>query len=158
MNARQRALVKSTFEELRPIPKGAGLRFYGRLFELDPELRPLFGDNLENQAAMFVTVLSVAVLGLVEQGFVPTSVRELGARHERYGVEEPSYATFGEALLWTLGQLLGERFTLEVREAWSEAYETLAAAMKQSAAEAREARAAGMTGGPLAGSPPIPPP
>jgi hemoglobin-like flavoprotein len=158
MNAHQRALVKSTFEELRPIPKGAGLTFYGRLFELDPALRPLFGDNLENQAAMFVTALSVSVLGLVEQGFVPTSVRELGARHERYGVEETSYATFGEALLWTLGQLLGERFTPEVRGAWAEAYETLAAAMKQSAAEAREARAAGKSGGPLAGSSPIPSP
>jgi hemoglobin-like flavoprotein len=156
MNAHQRALVKITFEELRPIPKGAGLTFYGRLFELDPALRPLFGDNLENQAAMFVTALSVSVLGLVEQGFVPASVRELGARHERYGVEEPFYATFGEALLWTLGQLLGERFTPEVREAWSDAYETLAAAMKQSAAEAREARAAGKRGGPLPSSPPSP--
>jgi|BarGraIncu01122A_1022018.scaffolds.fasta_scaffold52949_2 hemoglobin-like flavoprotein len=156
MNAHQRALVKSTFEELRPIPKGAGLTFYGRLFELDPALRPLFGNNLESQAAMFVTALSVSVLGLAEQGFVPASVRELGARHERYGVEEPFYATFGEALLWTLGQLLGERFTPEVREAWSEAYETLAAAMKQSAAEAREARAAGKRGGPLPSSPPSP--
>jgi hemoglobin-like flavoprotein len=154
MNAHQKALVKSTFEQMRPIPKGTGLKFYGRLFELDPALRPLFGDNLENQSAMFVTVLQGAVLGLVEEGFVPASVRELGARHERYRVEEPFYATFGEALLWTLGQLLGERFTPEVREAWSDAYETIAAAMKQSAAEARKARAAGKRGGPVFSGPP----
>jgi len=154
MNAHQRALVKGTFEQIRPLPKGTGLKFYGRLFELDPSLRPLFGDNLENQSAMFVTVLQGAVLGLVEEGFVPTVVRDLGARHERYRVEEPFYETFGEALLWTIGQLLGERFTPEVREAWSDAYETVAAAMKQSAAEAREARAAGKRVGPFrAGSP-----
>ena len=143
MNAHQRALVKSTFEWLRPIPKSAGLTFYGRLFELDPALRPLFKGSLENQAAMFVTTLNLAVLGLVEEGFVPASVRELGARHASYGAEDSSYATFGEALLWTLGRLLGERFTPEVRDAWSEAYEALASAMKQSAAEARKARAAG---------------
>ena len=146
MNTRQRALVKSSFEQLRPIPKGAGLKFYGRLFELDPTLRPLFGDRLDNQAAMFVTVLSGAVLGLVEGGFVPPSIQALGARHAGYGVTGPSYKTFGEALL--------ERFTPEVREAWSDAYEALAAAMKQSAAKTREARAAGKRVGPLpTGSP-----
>lgn len=123
--------------------------FYGRLFELDPALKSLFGRSLENQATMFVTALNMVVLELVEQGFVPPSVRELGARHEAYGVTEPSYETFREALLWTLGQLLGERFTPEVREAWSAAYETLAAAMKESAAEARETRAAAKRGGPL---------
>jgi len=135
MNAHQRTLVKGTFDDLRPVPKSAGLTFYTRLFELDPSLRRLFKGNLENQASMFVTALNMAVLQLVEQGFVPQSVRELGARHAGYGVEPSHYATFGEALLRTLADLLGERFTPEVREAWTEAYETLAVAMKQAEAE-----------------------
>jgi hemoglobin-like flavoprotein len=153
VNTHQRDLVRSTFEQLRPLPRSAGVTFYGRLFELDPALRPLFGGNFENQAAMFVTALNMAVLELAEQGFVPDSVRELGARHARYGIEDPSYETFGEALLWTLGRLLEERFTPEVREAWSEAYKSLAAAMKESAAHAREAGVAEKRGGPLLSSP-----
>lgn len=156
MNAKQRDLVRSTFEQLRPITKGVGLAFYERLFELDPALRPLFGASLENQATMFVTALNMVVLELVEQGVVPPSVRALGARHVNYGVEERHYTTFGEALLGTLGQLLGERFTPEVREAWSEAYDTLAAAMKESAAEMHEERAAGRRGGPLPSGPSSP--
>ena len=156
MNARQRDLVRSSFERLRPIPKSAGLAFYERLFELDPALRPLFGHDLENQAAMFVTALNLVVLELVEPGFVPQSVRALGTRHAHYGVEEPFYATFGQALLWTLGRLLGERFTPEVSDAWSNAYETLAAAMRESAAEDLEAGAAGSRGGPLPDNPPSP--
>jgi hemoglobin-like flavoprotein len=149
VNAQQRDLVRSTLERMRPIPKSAGQLFYSRLFELDPALRGLFRGSLENQAAMFVSVLNMAMLELVEQGFVPHSVRELGARHEGYGVEGPFYETFGEALSWTLGQLLGQRFTPEVKEAWAAAYETLAAAMKEAGAKAREARAAGTLGGPL---------
>lgn len=156
MNARQRELVRSTFERLRPIPKSAGLMFYEHLFELDPALRPLFGRDLENQASMFVAALNLAVLELVEPGFVPQSVRALGTRHAHYGVEVPFYATFGQALLWTLGRLLGERFTPEVRDAWSDAYETLAAAMKESAAEGQEAGAAARRGGPLPDNPPSP--
>ncbi len=149
MNERQRALIKSSFERLRPIPKSAGLMFYDRLFQLDSSLRPLFSENLENQAAMFATALNVAVLGLVEDGFVPPSISALGARHADYGVTEPSFQTFGAAFLWTLERHLGEHFTPEVREAWSDAYESLAAAVKQSAAQAREARAAGAHGGPV---------
>jgi len=151
MNVHQRALVKSTFDRLRPIPKSAGVVFYERLFELDPALRRLFRGSVENQAAMFVTALNMVVAEFVEQGFVPQSVRDLGSRHEGYGVEDPSYETFGEALLWTLGRLLGAHFTPEVRDAWSAAYEALAAAMKQAAAETRETRAAAESGGPRPG-------
>ena len=40
------------------------------------------------------------------------------------------------ALLWTLGQGLGDAFTPEVEEAWAEAYGLLATVMKEAAAEA----------------------
>jgi hypothetical protein len=75
VNTDQRDLVRSTLERLRPIPKSAGLTFYGRLFELDPALRPLFRDSLANQATKFVTALNLVAIELVEQGFVPPSGR-----------------------------------------------------------------------------------
>ena len=47
-------------------------------------------------------MIEFAVNGLdnLEQ-LVPT-VRELGARHAAYGVEDSHYETVGAALLWTL--------------------------------------------------------
>src|SRR5258706_10183086 len=69
--------------------------------------------SFESQAAMFATALTMAVAGLGEDGYIPPSVRELGARHEGYGLPEKSYAAFGEALLWTLKARLAERFTPE---------------------------------------------
>lgn len=38
-----------------------------------------------------------------------------------------------EALLWTLGQVLGEDFTPEVKEAWTICYDELAGEMKRAA-------------------------
>jgi nitric oxide dioxygenase len=35
----------------------------------------------------------------------------------------------GECLLWTLGQGLGEEFTVDVQDAWAAAYGVLSAAM-----------------------------
>ena len=45
----------------------------------------------------------------------------------------------GAALLWTLGQGLGEEFTPEVEVAWGETYGTLTAIMKAGAATAAAA-------------------
>jgi len=141
MNSRQLAHVRESFDQLRPLPREFGARFYTHLFRLDPSLEKLFKGSLENQAAMFSTALAMSVAGLGEDGYVPGSVRELGGRHFDYGIPEASYATFGNALLATLEESLGDRFTPDVRNAWAAAYESLASAMKQASREARQAKA-----------------
>ena len=140
MTPRQLALVRETFDRLRPLPKDFGLSFYERLFRADPSSKALFRGNLENQAAMFATALTMSVSGLGEAGYVPASVRELGARHQEYGVPDAFYGVFGEALLGTLEEKLGGDFTSEVREAWAAAFEALSAAMKDAGAQARAAK------------------
>ena len=57
----------------------------------------------------------------------------LGRRHLDYDVTEEMYDTVGKALLWTLEKGLGEGFTPEVEEAWTETYNTLADVMKSAA-------------------------
>lgn len=131
MDPRKVALVVESYEELRPIPRSLGASFYERLFELDPSLRALFKGNLDNQASMFVSALGLAVLGLRDEGLMPANVQDLGARHKAYGVPAGSYATFREAFLWALGQSLGEKFTPELRDAWSEAFEDLSRVMRK---------------------------
>lgn len=51
-----------------------------------------------------------------------------------YGVEDAHYETVGSALLWTLGQGLGDAFTKDVEEAWATTYGMLATTMKDAAA------------------------
>jgi hemoglobin-like flavoprotein len=63
----------------------------------------------------------------IEQ-LAPYLVR-LGARHVRYGVRPEHFDVVGAALLWTLEQGLGNRFTPEVREAWTAAFGVITVAM-----------------------------
>jgi hemoglobin-like flavoprotein len=60
-------------------------------------------------------------------------VQQLGIRHAGYGVQDQHYETVGAALLWTLGQGLGEAFTPQVEEAWASAYTLLASTMRAAA-------------------------
>ena len=137
MNSEQINLVQSTFKDVHPIAAVAAELFYGRLFTLDPSLRPLFKGDMVHQGRMLMAMLNSAVNGLTNLDAMVPVVRQLGARHAKYGVRDEHYATVGSALLWTLEQGLGEKFTPEVREAWTVAYELLAGVMQMGGIEAR---------------------
>jgi hemoglobin-like flavoprotein len=135
MNAEQIAMVQSTWAKVLPIKDTAASLFYGKLFELDPELRPMFKASLEEQGAKLMTMIDAAVGGLGDLGALVPAVQDLGRRHANYGVVDEHYDTVAVALLWTLEKGLGEDFTPPVKQAWTETYLTLAGVMKGAAAK-----------------------
>jgi hemoglobin-like flavoprotein len=136
----QIALVQATWQQVAPIADTAARLFYGRLFELEPELRPLFGrTDMEEQRRKLMQMLAVAVAALDRLETLRPALEALGRRHVGYGVEDRHYGLVGEALLWTLEQGLGDGYTRSVREAWTAAYATLATIMRDAAADGREA-------------------
>ena len=81
------------------------------------------------QRKILMQTLAVVVRSLDRLEQLTAALEGLGRRHAGYGVRENHYDKVGEALLWTLREGLGETFTLELREAWAEAYYTLASVM-----------------------------
>jgi len=136
MNSEQIALVQDSFEAVRPISDTAAEIFYGRLFEIDPSLKPMFRGDMATQGRMLMSVLSAAVKGLSDLDGLAPVLRSLGSRHYVYGVRDEHYVTVGTTLLWTLDQGLGDKFTPEVRAAWTAAYGLLADVMQFGALEA----------------------
>ena len=136
MDSKHKALVQSSFALVVPIAAQAADLFYDRLFEIDPQLRPLFKGDLSEQKKKLMQMLAAAVRGLDDLDALVPVVRDLGARHNGYGVRDEHYDTVAAALLWALEQGLGEAFTPETREAWVEVYGILAATMKSGARSA----------------------
>jgi hemoglobin-like flavoprotein len=128
------ALVQGSWKQVTPISSTAAELFYGRLFSLDPAIKPLFKGDMKEQGRKLVTMISTAVNGLGRLETIVPAVRELGRRHRGYGVKPEHYDKVGAALLWTLGQGLGEAFTPEVEKAWTATYSVLANTMKDAAA------------------------
>lgn len=137
MNTRQIQLVQASFEQVLPIADTVAALFYGRLFEIDPGLRPLFKGDVQEQGRNLMLMLTVVVRGLNRIEQLSSIVQALGRRHGGYGVHDEDYTTVAEALLWTLEKGLGEAFTDEVEEAWLAAYILLATTM-QAATRATE--------------------
>jgi hemoglobin-like flavoprotein len=130
MTSEQIEIVQSTWREIAPMRSDAATLFYGKLFDLDPSLRPLFRSDIDHQGRKFMSMIAMAVGALPQIETLMPAVQELGRRHAKYGVKAADYETVGAALLWTLEKGLGSAFTAEVRRAWAEAYATLASVMK----------------------------
>jgi len=128
------SLVQSTFAHIRPIAATAATLFYTRLFTLDPSLRFLFTGNMQQQGAMLMRMLALAIDGLDHPDTLVGPLQALGQRHVGYGVRARDYDTVEAALLWTLEQALGAQWTEETCAAWSAAYTLLATAMQSASA------------------------
>lgn len=133
MTPHQIDLVQQSFAEVKPIAAAAADLFYRRLFTLDPSLRPMFKGDLTRQGQMLMSMIGAAVNGLRNLENLTPVVRQLGSRHADYGVRKEHYATVGSALIWTLDQGLGDKFTPEVRDAWAGAYRLLSEVMQHGA-------------------------
>lgn len=133
MTPDQIQLVQSSFSKVAPIAEDAAAIFYGRLFEVSPELKPLFKGDLFKQGRKLMTTLGVVVNGLKNLDAVLPVARELAIRHVDYGVKAEDYQPVGEALVWALEKGLGDAFTEKTKQAWIAAYGALSTVMIEAA-------------------------
>lgn len=133
MSPDQVKLVQDSFTTVRSIAAQAADLFYARLFEIAPEVRMLFPDDMSEQKRKLMAMLATAVTNLHQVEKIVPAVQELGRRHAGYDVKDAHYQPVGEALIWTLEKGLGPLFTAAVRDAWIAAYTILATVMKDAA-------------------------
>ena len=133
------ALVQDSFAKVVPIADQAAILFYDRLFEIAPEVKPMFHGDMAEQRRKLMSVLGVVVTGLSRLETVLPAASALAKKHVTYGVKDEHYPIVGSALLWTLEQRLGEAWNPELAEAWTTAYGTLSSYM---ISEAHTAQAA----------------
>ena len=135
-------VIKDTWRLVEPIRDTAADLFYRRLFELKPEYRPLFKNNIEAQKRKLIGMLAFVVKSLNWPESMWTEevdpendlfmvVLALGRRHrELYHIPDDSYEVVRDVLLWTMDYGLGEAFTPAARSAWGRVYDLVATTMK----------------------------
>jgi nitric oxide dioxygenase len=135
MTPQQIILIKDSFAKVVPISDRTADLFYARLFDIAPEVCPMFKGEIGTQGRKFMATLNVAVSGLERFDELKPALAALARQHAAFGVREEHYAPLGEALIWALEQGLGDDFTPETKEAWSGVYWAIAETMKAAAAK-----------------------
>jgi len=142
LTKQHKAAIKRSWELVVPIADTAADLFYKRLFEIAPQYRRYFKQDIAPQKRKLLAMLKFIVKSMdwpdeawrqsvaVEDDLFMV-VLALGRRHsELYRIPDASYDAVGAALLWTLDYGLGEAFTNEVKDAWTRVYTLLATTMK----------------------------
>lgn len=129
MTPHQIILVQRSFALAVPVADLVADMFYDRLFDMGPELRSMFPDDMAGQKKKLMAMLATAVVDLGRLDRLVPAVRALGHRHAAYGVTPDHFALVGAALLRTLELVLGNEFTPEVKAAWIGVYTTLTRVM-----------------------------
>jgi len=152
----QKATILSNWRLVVPIADTAADLFYRRLFELKPEYRKLFGEEMAAQKQKLLQMLTFVVRSLEWGGTawaedVPPDddlflvLLALGRRHSSlYAVPDDGYEAVIDSLLWTLDYGLGKAFDDKAYEAWSQVMVLVANTMilgRYSVDEAKRRRA-----------------
>ncbi len=122
-------LLRRSFEEVcREAPDVAEL-FYRRLFEIAPELRPMFRGDLRHQAEKLRSTLGAAIARLHDFAALRPVLADLAQRHVGYGVAPRHYAPVGEALIWAIARSVRPAWDARTEAVWRTAYQDIAQAM-----------------------------
>lgn len=117
--------------------------FYERLFEIAPDIKPMFRTDLKAQQSKFMKVIDEVVqLHLRAIISLPVTAQASGEAtlpgafwsgklHAAYGVRMVDFERMKEVLIWALEQALGADMTPEVRDAWNTAYDIVVRAMQR---------------------------
>jgi methyl-accepting chemotaxis protein len=132
------ALIAATFERAKKENGGAtalGLRFYQRLFEKYPSVRPLFKTPPEAQHKKLMASVAAIVATVTQPDKMMPYLHAMGIRHNAYGTENAHYPAVQENLIAVLGEHLSQEgeWTEEMQQNWEAALAVISAVMMTAA-------------------------
>jgi hemoglobin-like flavoprotein len=129
MDPNQISRVRDSFVQILLDPDPAARLFYDRLFELAPDTRSLFRNDMVEQGRQLIEALAKIVTGLSSLDVMLPGLCKLAERHVGYGVEDRHYAIAGDALLHMITVHCGPAIDSTTVQAWKTAYTLIADVM-----------------------------
>jgi hemoglobin-like flavoprotein/Ran GTPase-activating protein (RanGAP) involved in mRNA processing and transport/tRNA A-37 threonylcarbamoyl transferase component Bud32 len=125
-------------------------RFYARLFERHPALKPLFAHtSMRRQQQHLVSALGLVIDHLRAPDQVIGALEALASRHVGYGAYPSHYQAVAVTMMETLREVLGPRWSTEIDDAWHDGLAAIGGVMMRAhqrapAASADSSGAAGV--------------
>ena len=131
MTSEQIDLVRKSFDAL--FRRKLAEQFCGRFFELAPDTRRLFPNDMERQQLKLMDTIAAIVGTLDQRELFQSIISHTGRKHADFGVQTSHFTAFGEALIWGLQQQFGPAFTPEMQQAWIVLYDAIQGEMIRAA-------------------------
>jgi len=119
MTPKQKLIVQSTFEQIKPNLQIVTERFYSRLFRQDEALEKLFNNSRHKQAHDFSEALTEIVNRLDNPPELSRYLRALAKHHEQFNLSEEHYVEVGKAYVFAIRHALRGNFNRSIANAWN---------------------------------------
>lgn len=131
-------VLKATFQRAQQENGGAralGLRFYERLFEQYPGVKPLFKTPPEEQHKKLLASIGAILSSATNPEQMVPFLQAMAIRHVSYGTDNAHYPAVKENLVAVLGEHLSKegQWTEAMAQAWNEALDAVNSVMTEAA-------------------------
>jgi hemoglobin-like flavoprotein len=133
MTPEQVDLIRKSFDALWPVRRKLADVFYSRFFELAPDARALFPQDIARQQLKLMDMIAAIVGALDQREIFQSIISYSGRQHAQFGVQRTHFVAFGKALIWSLEQQFGTAFTPELKQAWTMLYNAVQNEMTRAA-------------------------
>src|SRR5258708_21229993 len=104
MTPKQVALVQDSFAKVALASEAAAMLFYDRLFDIAPQMKAMFPDDMIEQRRKLLAMLAGAVKGLGNLEQVLPAGSALAKRHFNHRAKSEHYPVAAPSLLWSMVQ------------------------------------------------------
>lgn len=122
-------LVKNSWGRVVAYSEKAGRIFYERLFELAPELRTLFKDDVQTQNQKLILAVTVIITKLNKLENLELEIQKLAKKHQAFGIAGDHFVMFKLAFVEMLRAISQTLWDEETEEAWKELFDLISVAM-----------------------------
>jgi hemoglobin-like flavoprotein len=134
MQVDQGKLLQESMATFRASGTAMPQAFFDALKASHPEFQERFARvDLATLSEAFLGALDFIARNYEQRATLERTLRDLGARHIRYGVRPEHFGIFGACLLDTMSHFTGPAWTLSLDLAWRTAFERVAEIMLEGA-------------------------
>lgn len=125
--------LRSSFQLLAADGTRVTAIFYAKLFERYPGVRTLFPTDMKAQEGKLLDSLRAVVEHLEAPDAVRAKLKELGAKHVKYGAKPEHYPIVSEILVEAMAEAAGKGWTPTLTSEWSQALDIVSSVMLEGA-------------------------
>lgn len=130
MSPDQMALIERSWANTKGKEKELVQTFYEKLLNDNPQYVYMFESDPVEQQKKFLEMITTIINGMRYMDKLIPLLKELGERHEEYGVTGADYAVVANALVWSMGEINDTELSDEEVAAWAQVIQELKAIMQ----------------------------
>jgi len=129
LSKQEQSILISTYTTVMLHANTITEQFYQNLFEALPEVEPLFTKDMRQQRKMFTEIVRLSISSVDRLNRIEKQLRHLGEKHTAVGIKPEYYPVLRDAWLQAMADDMGDAFTADVRQAWSNLFDIISSMM-----------------------------